>query len=155
MVMIRQIGLLHTVGFLADMFRNLFQETIPDVNSFHIVDEGIIKQLMENEGLTPAIVRRIALQANLAVEAGADLILFTCSSTSPAVDTVRNLIDIPIMKIDDPLADKAVELGEKIGVITTAKTTLEPSINLISSRAAEKGKPVDQHIGERGISSQA
>ncbi|MBW2440351.1 MAG: aspartate/glutamate racemase family protein [Deltaproteobacteria bacterium] len=141
--MIRQIGLLHTVGFLADMFRNLFQESIPEVNSFHIVDEGIIKQLMENDGLTPAIVRRIALQAGLAMEAGADLILFTCSSTSPAVDTVRNLIDIPIMKIDDPLADKAVELGEKIGLITTAKTTLKPSIDLISSRAAEKGKPVE------------
>ena len=141
--MIRQIGLLHTVGFLADMFRDLFRESIPDVNSFHIVDEGIIKQLMENDGLTPAIVRRIALQANLAAESGADLILFTCSSTSPAVDTVRNLIDIPIMKIDDPLADKAIELGEKIGVITTAKTTLKPSIDLISSRAAEKGKPVE------------
>ena len=141
--MIRQIGLLHTVGFLADMFRDLFRESIPDVNSFHIVDEGIIKQLMENDGLTPAIVRRIAMQANLAVESGADLILFTCSSTSPAVDTVRNLIDIPIMKIDDPLADKAIELGEKIGVITTAKTTLKPSIDLISSRAAEKGKPVE------------
>jgi aspartate/glutamate racemase len=103
MVMIRQIGLLHTVGFLSDMFRNLFLETIPDVKSFHIVDEGILKQLMENDGLTPAIIRRVAMQANLAMESGADLILFTCSSTSPAVDTVRHLIDIPIMKIDDPL----------------------------------------------------
>lgn len=141
--MIRQIGLLHTVGFLADMFRNLFLETIPDVKSFHIVDEGILKQLMENDGLTPAIVRRVAIQASLVMESGADLILFTCSSTSPAVDTVRNQIDIPIMKIDDPLADKAIEIGEKIGVITTAKTTLKPSIDLISSRAAEKGKPVE------------
>jgi Asp/Glu/hydantoin racemase len=143
MMMIRQIGLLHTVGFLADMFRNLFLETIPDVKSFHIVDEGILKQLMENDGLTPAIVRRVAIQASLVMESGADLILFTCSSTSPAVDTVRNQIDIPIMKIDDPLADKAIELGEKIGVITTAKTTLKPSIDLISFRAAEKGKPVE------------
>ena len=141
--MVRQIGLLHTVGFLADMFRNLFLETIPDVKSFHIVDEGILKQLLENDGLTPGIVRRVAMQASLLMESGADLILFTCSSTSPAVDTVRNLIDIPIMKIDDPLADKAIELGEKIGVITTAKTTLKPSIDLIHSRAAEKGKPVE------------
>jgi Asp/Glu/hydantoin racemase len=141
--MIRQIGLLHTVGFLADMFRKLFLETIPDVKSFHIVDEGIIKQLMENDGLTPAIVRRVAIQANLAMQSGADLILFTCSSTSPTVDTVRKLIDIPIMKIDDPLADKAIDLGERIGIITTTKTTLKPSIDLISSHAAEKSKPVE------------
>lgn len=141
--MIRQIGLLHTVGFLADMFRKLFLETIPDVKSFHIVDEGILKQLMENDGLTPAIVRRVAIQASLLMESGADLVLFTCSSTSPAVDTVRNLIDIPVMKIDDPLADKAIECGRKIGVITTVKTTLKPSIDLIHSRAAEKGKSVE------------
>jgi len=141
--MVRQIGLLHTVGFLADMFRKLFNETIPDVKSFHIVDEGILKLLMENDGLTPAIVRRVAIQASLMMEIGVDLILFTCSSTSPAVDTVRNLIDIPIMKIDDPLADKAIEFGEKIGVITTAKTTLKPSVDLIHSRAAEKGKKVE------------
>ena len=141
--MVRQIGLLHTVGFLADMFRKLFDETIPDVKSFHIVDEGILKQLMENDGLTPAIVRRVAIQASLMMEIGVDLILFTCSSTSPAVDTVRKLIDIPIMKIDDPLADKAIDYGEKIGVITTAKTTLKPSVDLIYSRAAEKGKKVE------------
>ncbi len=141
--MVRQIGLLHTVGFLADMFRKLFDETIPDVKSFHIVDEGILKQLMENDGLTPAIVRRVAIQASLMMEIGVDLILFTCSSTSPAVDTVRKLIDIPIMKIDDPLADKAIDFGEKIGVITTAKTTLKPSVDLIYSRAAEKGKKVE------------
>ena len=141
--MVRQIGLLHTVGFLADMFRKLFNETIPDVKSFHIVDEGILKQLMENDGLTPAIVRRVAIQASLMMEIDVDLILFTCSSTSPAVDTVRKLIDIPIMKIDDPLADKAIDFGEKIGVITTAKTTLKPSVDLIYSRAAEKGKKVE------------
>ena len=141
--MVRQIGLLHTVGFLADMFRKLFNETIPDVKNFHIVDEGILKQLMENDGLTPGIVRRVAIQANLMMEIGVDLILFTCSSTSPAVDTVRNLVDIPIMKIDDPLADKALELGEKIGVITTAKTTLKPSVDLIHSRADEKGRTIE------------
>jgi Asp/Glu/hydantoin racemase len=142
-MMIRQIGLLHTVGFLADMFRELFLETIPDVKSFHIVDEGILKLLMEKNGLTPGIVRRVAKQAHLLMESGADLILFTCSSTSPAVDTVRHLIEIPIMKIDDPLADKAIELGEKIGVITTAKTTLKPSVDLIYAHAAQKDKTIE------------
>ena len=141
--MVKQIGLLHTVGFLADMFRNLLQEEIPDISSFHIVDEGILKQLMENNGLTPAIVRRISTQATLAMESGADLVLFTCSSTSPAIDTVRNLVDIPIMKIDDPMADKAVEIGGTIGIITTAKTTLKPSVDLIESCAEDKGKTVE------------
>ncbi|MHC4459377.1 MAG: aspartate/glutamate racemase family protein, partial [Planctomycetota bacterium] len=72
----------------------------------------------------------------------ADFILFTCSSTSPAVDKVKELIDVPILKVDEPLAENAVSLGEKIGVVTTAKTTLEPSVNLIKASAARQGKKV-------------
>ena len=29
--------------------------------------------------------------------------LFTCSSTSPAIDTARQTVSVPIVKIDDPL----------------------------------------------------
>ena len=141
--MIRHIGMLHTVGFIADMFRQMVGEAMPDVQCTHVVDEGILAKLMESGGLTPAVVRRVATQAGLLMESGADLILFTCSSTSPAVDLVRPLIDTPIMKIDEPLADMAVETGQRIGVITTAKTTLKPSVDLVQSRADRVGKPVE------------
>lgn len=141
--MIQRVGVLHTVVFLADMFRRLLEETLPAVESFHVVDEGILKQLSAAGELTPGIVRRIAMQAALIMESGADLILFTCSSTSPAVDTVRRLIDVPILKIDEPLADRAVSLGKRIGVVTTAKTTVKPSADLIRARAAEQGREVE------------
>lgn len=141
--MIKRVGVLHTVVFLAEMFRKLFDEVIPEAENFHVVDECILRQLMAAGGLTPGIVRRIALQASLIMEGGADLILFTCSSTSPAVDVVRPLIDIPILKIDDPMTDKAVALGKRIGVVTTAKTTLKASVDLIHARAVEKGKTVE------------
>jgi Asp/Glu/hydantoin racemase len=140
--MIRRIGFLHTVVFLADMFRNLIQEHLPDIESFHIVDESILQELMRAGRLSPKLVRRIANQTVVAGEAGADLIVFTCSSTSPAVDTARALVDIPVLKIDDPLAEKAVQLGSRIGLVTTAATTLEPSRKLIEAWAARLEKKV-------------
>jgi Asp/Glu/hydantoin racemase len=140
--MIKQIAVLHTVAFLAEMFRKLFQENLPNIENFHVVDESIIQELLKVGHLTPKIVRRIATHVMLANDAGADLILFTCSSTSPAVDSIKALVDIPILKVDEPLAEKAVSLGEKIGVVTTAKTTLEPSVNLIEASAARHGKKV-------------
>jgi Asp/Glu/hydantoin racemase len=140
--MIRKIAVMHTVVFLAEMFHKLFQENLPNIESFHVVDESIIQELLKIGHLTPKIVRRIAAHAMLANDAGADLILFTCSSTSPAVDNIKELVDIPILKVDEPLAEKAVSLGEKIGVVTTAKTTLEPSVNLIEASAARQGKKV-------------
>jgi Asp/Glu/hydantoin racemase len=140
--MIKRLALLHTVSFLADMFRKLLQESLPNVDHFHLVDEGIIRELMFQGKLTPKVIRRIGAQALFAQETGADLILFTCSSTSPAVDTVQNFIDIPILKIDEPMVKQAIELGEAIGVVVTAKTTQEPSVNLIKSLAEKAGRKV-------------
>lgn len=143
--MIRKVALLHTVVFLADMFRKLFQENLPDTDSFHMVDESIIQDLLKIGHLTPKIVRRIASHVMAANDTGADLILFTCSSTSPAVDDVKALVDVPVLKVDEPMAQKAVSLGEKIGVVTTAKTTVQPSIQLIEASAATSGKDVKVH----------
>ena len=140
--MIKCLALLHTVSFLADMFRKLLRESLPNVDHFHLVDEGIIRELMVQGKLTPKVIRRIGAQALLAQETGADLILFTCSSTSPAVDAVQSFIDIPILKIDEPMVKQAIELGEAIGVVATAKTTQEPSVNLIRSMAEKAGRKV-------------
>jgi Asp/Glu/hydantoin racemase len=40
------------------------------------------------------------------------------------------------------MADKAVATGKKIGVVATLRTTLEPTADLISRRAADAGKEV-------------
>lgn len=138
----KRLALLHTVAFLADMFRKLLQENMPELDSFHLVDEGIIRGLMAQGKMTPQVIRRIGTQACLAQESGADLILFTCSSTSPAVDSVRAIVDIPIMKIDEPMARHAVGIGEKIGVVATARTTMDPSVRLIESAARDSGRTV-------------
>ncbi|MEM5786731.1 MAG: aspartate/glutamate racemase family protein [Syntrophobacteraceae bacterium] len=140
--MIRNIAFLHTVPFLVEMFSKLSAENLPEVECFHMVDDGILKEVFREGVLAPRVLRRILGQSVLAREAGADLIVFTCSSTSPAVDFIRPLSDIPIMKVDEPLAQRAVQLGSKIGVLTTARTTLEPSANLIKSEADKQGKTV-------------
>jgi len=139
----KRLALLHTVLFLADVFKKKIAARYPDLDSFHVVDESLLPELMRSGGvMTPGLVRRIAVQAGLARDAGAGLILFTCSSTSPAVDLVRPLIDVPIIKIDDPMAVRAVQLGERIGVVCTAKTTFLPSQNLIRQHAAGLGRSV-------------
>ncbi|MCF8105700.1 MAG: aspartate/glutamate racemase family protein [Desulfohalobiaceae bacterium] len=102
-----------------------------------------MQELLDKEGLTPDIIRRVAMQAFLAEQAGAELIVFTCSSTSPAVNTVREMSSIPILKIDDPLAAKAVSIGHRIGIVCTVQSTLLPSQNLIREHAAQQGKEVE------------
>lgn len=137
-----RIAFLHTVGFLVERFRTLMRDAHPEVDSFHILNEGLLQDLLRH-GASPAITRRIVAQALLAAEAGADLVVFTCSSTSPAVDLARRMTEVPILKIDDPMAARAVAIGGRIGLVCTARSTVPASEGLIRAHAAEAGRAVE------------
>jgi Asp/Glu/hydantoin racemase len=137
-----RIALLHTLPFVVRLFDTLMQERFPRANCFHMLDQSLIQDLLRN-GMGPGIVHRISGHVALATEAGADFVLFTCSSTSPAVDTVRMMFDVPIMKIDDPMAEKAVATGRRIGLLCTARSTAGPSESLLRAHATEAGKEID------------
>jgi aspartate/glutamate racemase len=55
----------------------------------------------------------------------------------------KKLVDIPVLKIDEPMAEKAVQAADTVGVLATAKTTLVPSVQLIKQVAEKLGKPVN------------
>jgi Asp/Glu/hydantoin racemase len=143
--MAKKIGFVHTGVAIADMFKPMIAERLPGVSTFHIVDDSLIQDLLQEEKFTPSILKRLCNQVELAEEAGADLIMVTCSSTAPGVDVARKMVSVPVMKIDEPMAEKAVSLSDKIGVMATAKTTMVPSINLIKEKAAEAKKKVTIH----------
>jgi Asp/Glu/hydantoin racemase len=137
-----RIAFVHTVGFLADRFQALMKAQHPDADCFHIVNESLLKDLFRGEN-TATVYRRVVAQVMLAVDAGADLVVMTCSSTSPAVDIARALTTVPILKIDDPMADEAVRLGSRIAVICTNTSTPGPSQALLRAHAALQGKQVE------------
>ena len=66
------------------------------------------------------------------------------------MDVARKLVNVPIIKIDDAMTQRAVELGSKIGVMATVPTTLQPTVDLIEQSAELAGKPVEvrQHLCE-------
>jgi Asp/Glu/hydantoin racemase len=139
--MTARVAFVHTVGFLADEFRKLMRAELPEVDSFHILNESLLQDLLRGE--PPARVhRRVAEQLMLAADAGADLIVMTCSSTSPGVDVARQMLDRPILKIDDPMAAQAVRQGPRIGLLCTATSTVAPSTALLSHHAAQQGREV-------------
>ena len=136
------IGFFHTVAGLAETFDELTAEYAPEAEHFHVVDESVLDDALEIGKLTPSIRNRICTQLSLVEQGGADVILDTCSSTSPAVDVARELVEVPILKIDDPMTDRAVELGDIVGVLATAESTLGPSTGLVASKADQQGKDV-------------
>jgi Asp/Glu/hydantoin racemase len=136
-----RVAFIHTVGFLVDEFRRQMRELLPEVDAYHILNEGLLQDLLR--GVAKAqVYRRVVEQAQIAADSGAGLIVVTCSSTSPAVDIARQVLAVPLLKIDDPMAAEAVRLGTRIGVLCTASSTVEPSTMLLQSHAAQARKAV-------------
>jgi Asp/Glu/hydantoin racemase len=137
-----KIGFVHTGVPIGMLLKKMMSESMPDIPSFHIVDDSLIQDLLQSGEFTPSILKRLCAQISMAKEAGADIIMVTCSSIAPGVDFARKLVDVPVMKIDEPMAAQAVESADTVGVLATAKTTLVPSVQLIKQVADKKGKPV-------------
>ncbi|HXT13675.1 MAG TPA: aspartate/glutamate racemase family protein [Candidatus Angelobacter sp.] len=139
----KTLGLVHTSATLVPVFAQLCKEKLPDVKVFNIVDDSLVKGIMTAGSLTAAISRRVAGYLESAELAGADYVLVTCSSIGPAVDAGAKLTGVPVLRVDQPMADKAVATGKKVGVVATLRTTLEPTADLIARRAAAAGKKIE------------
>jgi len=134
--MSKKVAYLHTVSSLVELFNNLSKELLPPgTEVFHIADEMLLKTVMAQGGLSPFIYQRVAENVVAAERAGASIVQCTCSSISPCVEAVRPLTGIPVLKIDDPMIEKALSLGKRIGVAATAPTTLKPTTELVQTKA--------------------
>jgi Asp/Glu/hydantoin racemase len=141
--MTRRLVFVHTIPSIVDLFARLSAEILPpEVEIWHVADEILLKVVLAQGGLSPFIHDRVASHVLAAQQAGASAVQLTCSSISPCADTASGQVHIPILKIDEPMVDRALTLGGRIGVAATAPTTLRPTSDLIAARARSLGRSV-------------
>jgi Asp/Glu/hydantoin racemase len=142
-MMKKRLGLVHTSATLVPMFAQLCSAKLPGVELFNIVDDSLVQGIMVAGSITPQISQRVANYLHSAEAAGADHILVTCSSIGPAVEAAAPDMGVPVLRVDQAMADHAVQTGRRIGVIATLRTTLDPTADLIQRRAARAGKEIE------------
>jgi hypothetical protein len=138
-----KLALIHTGAGVVEQIVGIVRELRPKTEVINIIDDCVVRSIAANGNVVPPwVFRRMATYMILAEEAGAAAALLTCSSISESIDVAKPLVSIPIFKIDEPMADKAVVLSTRIGVAATLKTTLEPTKRLILSRAQVAGTKI-------------
>lgn len=142
----KKVVIIHTSFVSVEALNDLFKEIIPEIEVRNIVDDSLLPEAIANEGITSGIVRRITAYAQQAEDWGADVILNQCSSVGEAADIAAQAIHIPYIKVDQAMAEKAVQLGSRIAVVATVASTLAPSCRLVEAAAQSLGKEV-QVIG--------
>jgi aspartate/glutamate racemase len=137
------LALIHTSPTLASAFAELCRQHLPEAEFFHIVDESLIQDTVRSGFLRKLTIRRLVDQIASAEAAGADAVLVTCSSIGPGVTLAQRLFDIPVLRIDDAMAEVAVRQARTIGVLATLRSTLDPTTALLREKAAEAGRKVE------------
>lgn len=139
----KTLGLVHTSATLVPVFQKLCSDYLPGVNVFNIVDDSLIKDVITRNELTKLTSKRVVDHVSSAAAAGADFILVTCSSIGAAIEAAADLTSVPVLRVDQPMADLAVQTGKRIGVIATLPTTLGPTSDLVKRRAVVAGKEIE------------
>jgi Asp/Glu/hydantoin racemase len=143
----KRVALIHTVTSLVNVFQKLCEEVKLNAETYNVVDESLLQNVVREGRLSPVSARRVVDHILSAELAGADLVMCTCSSIGPAVEMARPLLTIPALRVDEPMAERAVQIGRGqsscIGVAATLRTTLEPTADLIKRMGARTGDRVE------------
>jgi Asp/Glu/hydantoin racemase len=137
------LALIHTSPTLTPLFGAVCAEYLPATNLFHMVDESLIKDTIRKGHLQRVTMRRLLSMIESAEMAGADAVMVTCSSIGAGVVLGQKLFDIPVIRVDEAMAEAAVRMGRRIGVMATLRTTLEPTIALLREKAEEAGIEIE------------
>ena len=138
----RTVAAVYTAQAIVEPVSALFQEILPEVRLVNIVDGGLIQDVIRDGQVTTATARRLLHCYMGAVEAGAELILNTCSSVGDLVAHAQWFVPIPVLKIDGSMAAAAVRQAARVGVLATLGTTLAPTVRLVQAEAVVAGREV-------------
>lgn len=136
----RPIAMIHTVTGLVPTFDALLRTELPGWAGFNMVDESLLRATIRDGVLSDLTTRRLAGMIASAVEAGAEAVVVTCSSLGPAVEAARPACPVPLFRIDEGMAEAAVQGAARIGVLATLATTLGPTTDLIRQTAERLGR---------------
>lgn len=132
------VALLHTAPVLTQVFGAALQSQAPQLDAFHLVDESLLQDTMKY-GMLPRTRRKMVGYLASAEDSGARAVLVTCSSLGEAVEECRPMVAIPVVRVDEEMAREAVRTGDRIGVVATVESTLEPTRAIIERVAEQEG----------------
>lgn len=145
-----RFGLVHTVPALAPVFHDLVVAAsgrAPEsVELIHTTDPWLLRTALTT-GVTAEVTDRLVAHLHHLTSLGVDGVLVTCSSLGEATEeaAARVAAGVPIVRIDQAMAERAVDLagqGGRVAVLATLASTVGPTIRLVERSASEAGTGV-------------
>jgi Asp/Glu/hydantoin racemase len=139
----RRVAFVHTSPAAVGPVAQFYKEAAPEFEVTNLLDDGLLRLLAG--GRVAAVERRLADMIGAAAETyGAEAAMVTCSSVPlESVEKLAASAGLPVLKIDYPMARRAVRAGRLIGVAATFPPTLGPTGRLLAEAARDAGTEIE------------
>lgn len=115
-----------------------------EVDVINLLDDSMLQDMIHSHQVKE-VEKRWIKYSEIAASLGADAILSACSSVGEFAEKAGERLEVPVYRIDEAMAERAVETAATISVFATLSTTLEPTVNLIRRKASAAGKECAIH----------
>jgi aspartate/glutamate racemase len=133
-IIIKKVAVIHTTPATIDSLTKLIKQEIEEVEIINLLDDSILGDMIKKNHIE-LVESRWLTYAEIASNLGVDAILSACSTVGEIAEKANLRLKTPVYRIDDAMAERAIELGGRISVFATLESTLEPTVRLIERKA--------------------
>lgn len=137
----KKVAVIHTTPVTIPALKKEILAACGQVEVINLLDDSMLPEINQSGKITPDVRYRLHTLMLLAQSAGADAVLCACSSIGGIFEEGRALLSVPALRIDEPMAERAVAF-RKVGVAATLQSTIGPTTELILCKAAALGREV-------------
>lgn len=131
-----------SLGGLIDTMKRELSAALPGYRIVNIADDSLIKEVMECGGVTDRVRQRLMHYFQAAAQWNPKAIISACSSVGDVAEEADKILDAPVIRIDRAMIKKALQHGDRIGVLASLSTTMDPTADYIRRLAADMGRNV-------------
>lgn len=149
--LVRRVALIHALAASVAPIHVAFRDLWPEVVKFDLLDTALSGDLAQAGKLEPHLMQRFLTLGRYAEtsfgEGGRTAgILFTCSAFGPAIEAVKRLVRIPVLRPNEAAFDDALTLGGRVGLLVT----FPPSLPSLRAELVEMARQRGVHIEIEG-----
>ena len=139
-----RVAIVHaTMNSYKPLIDALTKSLTKDDTILHFINEYLIDRVL---GVGTVDARAVQLFTELifsAAESEPDIIVVGCSVYFPYIPSIQASVSAPIMPIDAPMLEMAVEKAKKIGLIVTTTPTIAGTEKRLLEIAGKSGKGIE------------
>lgn len=123
-----KIAVIHTTPVTIPTLKKLLAAAVGQGEAIEVVnllDDSMLPEINREGRITEGVKYRLNSLLLLAQTTGADAILCACSSIGGLAEEGRAIVNIPVFRIDEPMAGLAAGYT-RVGVAATLQSTIFP-----------------------------